>query len=271
MAFTRCGIHSSSMNVAPSSMSVELSAIVTFMLPPERVCLRDRNMVIVYDKDFGVKLPRRDRYNGNPSWLESSIREYELGPLGPRHECETRCDCIACGRLRWLQRIPCRCELRLEWWKTMGIDDAMRRKMLRCRCSPFTVQYIHESLCTCLSTPPTEECVPCPLSELSLPSEFEDSFDGGTRSGPVCGVSCFEDVMRMLRRIDRHRIGAVASDDSTGHTEVIVHDGPTEIISGGSHSIPRLRCDSAVPAGQDLEDTADSSTGNRKRPWTSSQ
>ena len=228
-------------------------------------------MVIVYDKDFGVRVPRRDRYNGNPSWLESLIREYELGPLGPRHECKTRCDCINCGCLRWLQRIPCRCELRLEWGKTMGIDDAMRRKMIRCRCSPWTVQFVDESFCTCLFALPTQEFVLSPLSELSLPSEFKDSFEGGTRSDPVCGVSCFVDVMWMLSRIDRHRIGAVGADDSTGHTEVIIHDGPTEIISDGSHSTPRLRCDSAFPAEHDLEDTASSSIGNQKRPWTSSQ
>ncbi|KAG0571823.1 hypothetical protein KC19_VG045800 [Ceratodon purpureus] len=210
-------------------------------------------MVIVYNKDFGVKLPRRDGYNGNPSWLESSIREYELGTLGPRHDCETRCDCVACDRLRWLRSGICRCELRLEWGKSLEIDFAMRQKMLRCRCSPFTVQYIDESFCTCRATFPTKEFVPSSLSDLNLPSEFDDSFDGGTRSGPVCGVSCFEDVLRMVSRIDCERIQAAGPNVSAGHTEIIVNDGFTELISGESHGTSLRRRASPAPSEHDLE------------------
>ena len=82
---------------------------------------RESAMVIAYQKEFGQKLDRWDRYNGNPSWIQTVIREYELELLGPQHLCETStCDCVACWRYRWLEDAHCQCELKLQWGKSTG-------------------------------------------------------------------------------------------------------------------------------------------------------
>ncbi|KAG0572019.1 hypothetical protein KC19_VG062300 [Ceratodon purpureus] len=45
-------------------------------------------MVMFVPSSYGVKCERRDRYGGEPSWVHSVIREYEIGILGPRHNCQ---------------------------------------------------------------------------------------------------------------------------------------------------------------------------------------
>ncbi|KAG0564690.1 hypothetical protein KC19_8G131300 [Ceratodon purpureus] len=86
-----------------------------------------------YSSDYGTDSLRVDRFGGAPSLLESAIRVYELGVLGPRHVCIEFCDCSSCRKLRWFNNPKCNCALGKMWGKYFTLDGAMRVKWLRCR------------------------------------------------------------------------------------------------------------------------------------------
>ncbi|KAG0573694.1 hypothetical protein KC19_VG201400 [Ceratodon purpureus] len=112
---------------------------------------------IVYNSDYGIRSGRINRFNGVSSWTEQSIREYELGFLGPRHECIEDCGCVACRRLHWLNHLDCKCPLGNWRWKSLSLEDAMKRKLLRCRCQPTIESYSPEECCPCLLLLTTQE------------------------------------------------------------------------------------------------------------------
>lgn len=113
-----------------------------------------------YRNDYGLRSVRRDRFDGEPRWLETVIREYELGDRGPLHECD--CHCSACSRLAWARMPVCKCPLGKQWGISLSLDDAMRRKWSKCRCSPGTVGVPEfppgQWCCPCLLLLPTQEC-----------------------------------------------------------------------------------------------------------------
>lgn len=106
---------------------------------------------IEYHAEYGVKSSRRDRFDGEPSWLETCVREYELGPHGHRHECLVYCKCISCSRLSWLDFPYCKCKLGKLWGRALTLDDGMRRKSMKCRCRPECDSYPSTWTCKCLS------------------------------------------------------------------------------------------------------------------------
>ncbi|KAG0570849.1 hypothetical protein KC19_6G192000 [Ceratodon purpureus] len=103
-----------------------------------------------YDTDYGIKSGRVDRFNGEPSWIEQALREYEMGLLGPRHACIDNCGCVACRRLQWLDNLECQCILGNWRWRSLSLEEAMRQKFLRCRCQPHVESYLPEESCQCL-------------------------------------------------------------------------------------------------------------------------
>ncbi|KAG0594843.1 hypothetical protein M758_UG115000 [Ceratodon purpureus] len=104
----------------------------------------------LYDSDYGSRSSRLDRFNGEPSWIEQAVREYELGPLGPRHTCIENCGCLACCRLHWLNNVDCKCFLGNWRWRCLSLEEAMRRNFLRCRCQPKVESFLPEGSCKCL-------------------------------------------------------------------------------------------------------------------------
>ena len=98
-----------------------------------------------------MKSSRLDRFDGEPSWLETCVREYELGPHGPRHDCLVYCECISCSRLSWLDFPYCKCKLGKLWGRALTLDDGMRRKWMKCRCRPLFDSYPSTWTCKCLS------------------------------------------------------------------------------------------------------------------------
>jgi len=119
-----------------------------------------------YQTDFGKPSLRIDRFHGEPSWLEFAIREYELGPRGPHHECLVHCECIACCRLVWLHRSYYECLLNKQWDISLSLDDTMRRKWQKCCCMPKVASYPPESQCKCIMFLPTQEFIPSHASPL---------------------------------------------------------------------------------------------------------
>ena len=115
---------------------------------------------LTYQREFGVWSKRSDRFGGQPSWLETVIREYELGHQGPFHACGEYCDCISCCRMKWLQNPKCNCLLGKHWEYSLTLDDAMRQKWKKCRCEPEPRPPVEESVCRCLLLLPTQEWDP---------------------------------------------------------------------------------------------------------------
>ena len=110
-----------------------------------------------YNSDYGIKSMRVDRYGGEPSWLETAIREYELGVLGPLHQCGGECDCISCCRLNWLRSPICECKPSMAWGFSLSLEDAMRRKWRSCMCKPEMEFCAIESCCKCILLMTTQE------------------------------------------------------------------------------------------------------------------
>ena len=112
---------------------------------------------VTYNRDYGVQSVRLDRFGGEPSWLETAIREYEVGWRGPRHCCNGYCECICCARLQWLSSPDCGCVLKAGWHFALSLDDAVRKKWRKCRCQPPPRDYPAEHECKCLLLEDTEE------------------------------------------------------------------------------------------------------------------
>ncbi|KAG0504153.1 hypothetical protein KC19_2G126800 [Ceratodon purpureus] len=126
-----------------------------------------------YSSDYGTDSLRVDRFGGAPSLLESAIRVYELGVLGPRHVCIEFCDCSSCRKLRWFNNPKCNCALGKMWGKYFTLDGAMRVKWLRCRCNTLSSLATSASLfCKCLLLLPTQEYNPSEGS--TRPEEYEE-------------------------------------------------------------------------------------------------
>ena len=110
-----------------------------------------------YRLEYGVSSSRIDRFGGEPTWVEVALREYELGDRGPRHECVDNCTCLPCQKLRWLSNPKCNCKLGSRVWSCLGLDEAMRHKWLRCRCTPEILPVPEESVCPCILLLPTQK------------------------------------------------------------------------------------------------------------------
>ena len=104
--------------------------------------------------------PSPDGLSVRTRWLDCVIREYEDGPLGPRHECSEPCDCNSCCKLRWFRDPVCACKIGLLWGRFLSLEDAMRRKWRLCRCKPKPQpRRDPTSICSCILTAPTQEFV----------------------------------------------------------------------------------------------------------------
>ncbi|KAG0578530.1 hypothetical protein KC19_4G030300 [Ceratodon purpureus] len=221
-------------------------------------------MVIVYQKDFGQRLDRRDRFDGNPTWMQTVIREYELGPLGPRHECET-CDCITCGRYRWFRRAICACELSLRWGRTTGLEEAMRLKWLRCNCAPDYGFFSNDNCCKCILEMTTQECEDTPVSSYSLPSEFDGSDADRSDSPRQFIIPSRGEIRRILNVADEGEIRLLSGEDSWGRTELLIKVGSTEPLPTDSMDAVRLGENRNKSEEIDIDDTASSASHPGKR------
>ena len=115
---------------------------------------------IKYQQEYGVQSSRSDRFSGEPSWLETAIREYEVGPRGPHHECGGYCDCVSCARLEWLRNPICSCVPKYQWGLALTLDNALRSKWKLCRCQPRDGVYSLDSTCKCILLMETQEYIP---------------------------------------------------------------------------------------------------------------
>ncbi|KAG0596366.1 hypothetical protein M758_UG247100 [Ceratodon purpureus] len=157
-------------------------------------------MTFEFARDFGVTSQSRDRFGGVPRWVDTVLRQYDDGALGPLHDCEGFCDCIACCCLAWAKNPVCHCPYGKQWGIAFSIDDAMRQKWWRCRCSSRINLMLSESKCRCLLLLPTQEYIISPESSVSLPSEFADS---GGREWSSPGHVSQENIEFLYRLISR--------------------------------------------------------------------
>ncbi|KAG0613492.1 hypothetical protein M758_6G107200 [Ceratodon purpureus] len=223
-------------------------------------------MVVVYNEEFGQIVERRYRFGGYPSWLQTVIREYKLGPLGPQHLCDReKCDCRMCGRYRWFQNPSCYCALRLRWGESTGLENAMRRKWLSCRCGPLIGSFSNEECCKCIMELPTQERVVTPESSYSLPSEFDGSDADDSDGYHRYKLQIMAEIDRIYKTLPQ--IGSTPSSNEglSGETEIEVNDGTTEPIQTGSPEVVRLGGDLEEGHESDTEDTAASSSLGNKR------
>ena len=112
--------------------------------------------MITYQSEYGRNSSRVDRFGGAPRWVERVIREYELGPHGPLHDCVFLCGCDSCSKLCWFSNPVCTCKLGKLRGRVSNLDDAMRQKWLSCRCEPPLPPWT-EVICPCLLLLSTQE------------------------------------------------------------------------------------------------------------------
>ncbi|KAG0596089.1 hypothetical protein M758_UG223400 [Ceratodon purpureus] len=223
-------------------------------------------MVVVYHKEFGQIVERRDRFGGYPSWMQTVIREYELEPLGPRHLCDReKCDCRMCRRYRWLQNPSCSCELRLRWGESIGLEDAMRRKWLSCRCGPLLRSFSHEECCKCIMELPTQEWVATPASSYSLPLVFNESNADDSDGFIPYKLQCMAGIDRIYKTLAPLGSRLIYNEVSSEETEILVNNGTTEPIQTRLLEVVRLGRDSKDGHKKDTEDTTSSTSLCNKR------
>ncbi|KAG0571413.1 hypothetical protein KC19_VG009800 [Ceratodon purpureus] len=180
---------------------------------------------------YGVKSERRDRYDGESSWIESVIREYELGILGPKHNCQGYCGCTSCARLAWIENPICRCSYNGYLPRSLSLDDAMRQKWSRCRCSPTRFSAVCDTTCICLLMLPTQECVESPISGYSLPSDLlQNSSPRAEMQSPFTQRGD-DTVMRIVDRLEEEGRRFTEKGFSSHGTEIIVNEGTTVLLS----------------------------------------
>ncbi|KAG0603714.1 hypothetical protein M758_10G115800 [Ceratodon purpureus] len=213
-------------------------------------------MASAYTASFGVKCERRDRFDGEPSWVDTVIREYEVGILGPTHNCKGYCDCISCVRLAWIQRPTCWCSFSAYRVRSLSLDDAMRPKWTRCRCSPPSSLIVSDKMCLCILLLPTQEWVPTPSSSYSLPSDLlQTSSPRPDLDRPLMEREV-NALMRIVERLEEEGRRFTANGFSSHGTELILNEGTTVLLSD-LHGTVRSRAERG-PDGTESEtdDTA---------------
>ena len=126
--------------------------------------------IISYQREYGTNLCRVDSFGGAPRWAERVIREYELGPHGPTHDCTFICGCDSCSKLRWFSNPVCTCKIGNIRGKFLTLHDAMRQKWLACRCEPSLPPWT-DLICPCLLLLPTQEVSIVSLSNTDTQSQ----------------------------------------------------------------------------------------------------
>ncbi|KAG0594019.1 hypothetical protein M758_UG040500 [Ceratodon purpureus] len=185
-----------------------------------------------YSTTFGLKSEVRDMYDEEPRWVETVLQEYELGVLGPMHNCQGYCQCISCTRLAWIHNPIWCCPYGLYRLCSFSLDDAMRRKWSKSRCSPPSASTPDASICLCILLLPTQEWVPSPSSSNSLPSDLLEDHHLGL---DITATLTEKEAAILLRIVDRLEAEGrlFTTNEVTSHgTELLVNKGTTVLLSG---------------------------------------
>ncbi|KAG0595609.1 hypothetical protein M758_UG181300 [Ceratodon purpureus] len=186
-----------------------------------------------YLTTFGKKSEVRDKYNGEPRWLETVIQEYETGLLGPMHNCQGYCECISCSRLAWIQNPTCSCPYGSYRLSSFSLDDAMRRKWSNCRCLPPYATTTHASICLCILLVQTQEWLQSPNNTYSLPSNLlQDPRSSVDITNPLTNEEA-ETLLRIVDHLEAEARRLSAREQSNHKTELLVNEGTTVLLSEG--------------------------------------
>ncbi|KAG0593973.1 hypothetical protein M758_UG036700 [Ceratodon purpureus] len=222
-----------------------------------------------YASECGVVREVRDRFGGLPRCVDTVLREYELGPLGPLHDCAGFCDCLACCRLAWARNPVYHCPYGKQWGITLTVADTMRQKWWRCRCSPPIDTMPPESKCRCLLLLPTQEYILSPDSSVSMPSEFYDLEDRQWSSPDHVSSENMEALYMIITRLEeeaRHRSARNSTPQSSG---TVLVDAITKTVHLQHDGSKCSLCRSAgihLDSNNEYEDTASSEMKPSRRP-----
>ncbi|KAG0597264.1 hypothetical protein M758_UG325400 [Ceratodon purpureus] len=206
-----------------------------------------------------AKSELRERYNGEPSWVETVIIEYELGPLGPTHNCQGYCDCVACSRFAWIRNPTCSCPLAVYLLGSLSLGDAMRQKWRRCQCSLQLSSLDGVPSCWCILLLPTQEWTQSPSSSYSLPSDLVQS------PYSVLDLHCdfteaeIEVPTNIVRRLEKEERRYLANESFSHATKLIVNEATTDLISCGNGMLKTDLEKSLADCEDETEDRASSS------------
>ena len=209
----------------------------------------------LYRNSYGLKSERADRFNGEPSWIETVIRECELGVRGPFHICAQYCDCISCCRLSWFREPYCRCKLGKQWLKSLTLDDAMRKKWLKCRCIPIYAPRPPGDCCDCLMSYPTQQYVWSPLPndyDVGIPSPD----DRRSLSSGELNEFCVKYVKEHMSWLIQDSVD-IAGNDSVSEEERLANipNGNSACGTGTSESAVDAFNSERARGKRDFEDT----------------